>query len=213
MPLKNVTVDRAGKSYHAKIRLGYTSRMMMYDEEFECAEKILAVMATKFRIELFAYCIMPNHIHLLAAPEKHNEIKRATAWFIKEFLLHIQALPQRGKKKFSFLEHVRQFEVEETPQYFVTTARYIEQNPVRAHYARDPLAWKYSSARAHALKEKRVVKLSHWPVLLPDAYEELVLKSRAFYSDKMLHYCSKSSMPFTSKPRGRVKKVRMQDVV
>ncbi len=102
---------------------------------------LLKECAEKFKISFFAFCLMPNHVHLLIKPEKKNLAKamhsifsRYAAWFNKKY----------QRKGHLFGGPYRQAACLDNP-YFLTASVYIHLNPVRADLCDDPRAYRWSS--------------------------------------------------------------------
>ena len=101
-----------------------------------CAERGVAI---------WAYCLMPNHTHLIAVPQSEDALARA-----------IGEAHRRYTRRINFREKWRgylwqgrfgSFVMDEP--YLVATARYVELNPVRAGLVSDAGDWRWSSATAH----------------------------------------------------------------
>lgn len=90
---------------------------------------------------LYAYVVMPDHLHLLLAPHNQNltrlmrDIKSQSAF---------QIAKQRGTRGALWQE--RYFDnIMRRVRHFWQKVEYIHQNPVRAELTKDPAAWKWSS--------------------------------------------------------------------
>lgn len=102
---------------------------------------LLKESAENFEINFFAFCLMPNHIHLLIRPEQENLAKamhsifaRYAAWFNKKY----------QRKGHLFGGPYRQAACLDDP-YFLTASVYIHLNPVRAGLCDYPRAYRWSS--------------------------------------------------------------------
>ncbi len=117
------------------------------------------------RLTIYAYVIMENHLHLVAAsPDLSKEIgdfKSFTARQIVDYLKDKQAqdlLQQLAQSKATHKQD-RDYQVWQEgshPQLIQDEAmmrqkiEYIHNNPVRRGYVDDPVHWRYSSARNYA---------------------------------------------------------------
>ena len=97
------------------------------------------------RYILLAWCIMPNHVHLVLAPlEEHtlsrilHSIKSYTANRINNILGRRGPLWERE----SFDHLIR------TPEHLQAFCEYVEQNPVKAGLCENPENWPFSSCGA-----------------------------------------------------------------
>jgi REP element-mobilizing transposase RayT len=95
------------------------------------------------RYKLFAWVIMPNHIHLLLKPLGNWELAKILH-SIKSFTATEgnKILNRNGKfwMRESFDRYIRDYE------HFEKTWRYIENNPVKAGLCKNISDWEFSSA-------------------------------------------------------------------
>jgi putative transposase len=115
------------------------------DEDYQAYISLLGEWCKKCGVEIWAYCLMPNHVHLITVPESEDGLRRG-----------IGEAHRRYSRMINFRENWRghlwqgrfaSFPMDES--YFLAAARYVELNPVRAHLAPDATSWPWSSARAH----------------------------------------------------------------
>jgi len=136
----------------------------------------MAEWCQKCNVSIWAYCLMPNHVHLIAVPEAEDGLRLA----IGEAHRRYSAMINRRHKWTGHLWQGRfsSFPMDET--YLLAAAKYIEMNPVRARLVTDPYDWQWSSARAHAAgKGDMLVKVEpllgivgDWQQFLSEADEE-----------------------------------------
>ena len=106
----------------------------------------LEEQSSRFGLTILAYCLMTNHVHLLAVPEKEDSLAKAVGEAHRQYTRMI-----------NFRENVRGFLFQGrflscpvyTDQYLFTALRYIEQNPVKAKMVKFPWKYKWSSAAYH----------------------------------------------------------------
>ena len=146
------------------------------DEDYLAYIVLMAEWCRKFNVAIWAYCLMPNHIHLIAVPELEEGLRLA----IGEAHRRYSGMINRRQKWTGHLWQGRfsSFPMDET--YLLAAVKYIEMNPVRANLAPDPYTWKWSSASAHvAGMDDILVKVSpllemvgEWKFFLVDADDE-----------------------------------------
>ena len=68
--------DAAGHCYHMLNRANLRATIFHKPADFEAFEKILDEALDQFEIDLFAYCLMPNHGHLLVRPREDGTMAR-----------------------------------------------------------------------------------------------------------------------------------------
>ncbi len=97
-------------------------------------------------LEVLAYCLMTNHVHLVAVPAGPHSMERALRH------LHMR-YAQRINRMKDWKGHVwqgRYFSAALDESYFWAAIRYVEQNPVRAGLVSRAEDYPWSSARAHS---------------------------------------------------------------
>ena len=127
-PLRATSADVV---YHVLNRAN--ARMTLFDDEGDYAafERVLGQACERGQMRLLAYCVMPNHWHLVVWPRKDGDLSRFMNWLT---LTHTQRWHQH--RHTVGVGHVYQgrfksFPVE-TNEYLLTVCRYVERNPVRA---------------------------------------------------------------------------------
>ena len=112
------------------------------------AERYLAFVtraARRYRVELWAYCLMPNHVHWIACPETPDGLARAFGEAHRGYAVALH----RGRDWTGHLWQQRFFSCPLNELQVLRVVRYVLANPVRAGLADHVLDWRYSSARAH----------------------------------------------------------------
>jgi putative transposase len=96
-------------------------------------------------VEVWAYCLMPNHVHLVLVPEYEDSLSRLFRVVHRDYTRRINF--REHWKGHLWQERFHSFVMDES--YLLATARYTELNPVRARLCSLPQDWEWSSARAH----------------------------------------------------------------
>jgi putative transposase len=76
-PLRNA---EGGLIYHALNRAN--ARLTIFDsgDDYAAFEKVLAQAVTRHDMRLLAYCLMPNHFHVLLWPREDGDLSRFMRW-------------------------------------------------------------------------------------------------------------------------------------
>ncbi|OGR59784.1 MAG: hypothetical protein A2X34_09600 [Elusimicrobia bacterium GWC2_51_8] len=107
--------------------------------------RLLKLHGNKHNVLFLAYCLMTNHIHLIAIPEKADSLARAIGEAHRLYTLGINnRLGVRG-----YLFQGRFYSCPMDEAHTVAAAAYIERNPVRAGMAAKAWEYPWSSARLH----------------------------------------------------------------
>jgi putative transposase len=102
-----------------------------------------------WRVEVWAYCLMPNHVHLIAVPPSEEGLRRAIGEAHRRYTRRVNF--REGWRGHLWQGRFASFPLDEG--YLLAAARYIEQNPVRAGLAGTPWEYPWSSAAAHVAGE------------------------------------------------------------
>ena len=96
-------------------------------------------------VAVWAWCLMPNHVHLLLVPPDPDALRAALAEAHRRYSRAVNL--REGWR--GYLWQGRFASVPMDERHTLACARYIELNPVRARLAARPEDWPWSSARAH----------------------------------------------------------------
>jgi putative transposase len=113
---------------------------------------------------------MTKHVHLIVVPESEDGLRRAIGEAHRRYTRYINF--QKEWKGHLWQGRFGSFPMDE--EYLITTARYIELNPVRAGIAKKPEDYKWSSGQAHLQGEDDIlVKVEPLLSIIPDWRELL----------------------------------------
>ena len=96
-------------------------------------------------VEIWAYCLMPNHVHLIVVPQRCNSLAKFFRQAHRTYTLAINA--REGWQGHLWQERFHSFVMDE--DHLLAAVRYTELNPVRAGICESPGDWPWSSYRAH----------------------------------------------------------------
>lgn len=115
------------------------------NEDYETYIKLMASACKAVGTEVWAYCLMPNHVHLVMVPKNEDGLRAALGEAHRRYTRHINFREKwRGHL---WQERFHSFPMDE--QYLLATVRYVERNPVSAKLCEKPEQWRWSSASAH----------------------------------------------------------------
>jgi putative transposase len=124
----------------------------------------------KYCLEIIAYCLMSNHIHLVVLPREPESLAKAMASIQKRYA-------QFFNWKYSMVGHLWQsrfFSCVLDESHLLAAVRYVERNPQRAGLVGRPWDYRWSSARGHLGNSPDRLLSKAWPT------EELLLQWRDF---------------------------------
>ena len=128
--------------YHIMFRGLNKQNIFSEDKDYLKFMDILATTKEKTDLQIYAYCLMPNHVHLFVREAKTGDISN----IMKKMLSHYAGWYNFKYKRTGhlFANRYKSIPVEDD-SYFLTLARYIHQNPVKAKLSENMQAYKYSS--------------------------------------------------------------------
>jgi putative transposase len=127
--------------------------------------ELMAEWCGREGVDIWAYCLMPNHVHMIAVPAAANSLARAIGEAHRRYSREINH--REGWRGHLWQDRFTSFPMDET--YLLTAARYVELNPVRAGLRKRPEAYPWSSAKAHlAGQDDALVKTAPLLELVPD---------------------------------------------
>jgi putative transposase len=135
----------AGAPHHVTQRGNRRQRTFFQDSDYLAYLHLAAEAFAEAGVEVWAYCLMPNHVHLIAAPGRHEALARAVGATHLRYTRQIN-LRQRWTG-YLWQGRFASFPMDE--DYLRQCARYVGLNPVRAGLTRRAADWPWSSVGAH----------------------------------------------------------------
>jgi putative transposase len=151
-----------------------SARLMLFDtqEDYQLIFKTLQDAKEKYNMRILAYCIMPNHFHLLLYPEHDGDLSKFMYWFTMTHTQRWHAMHNTFGSGHIYQGRYKSFLVSDD-EYYLTLVRYIERNPLRAKIVRKLVNWKWGSYHERVQGKRKLLDTS--PVPLPKQYEEFVI--------------------------------------
>jgi len=134
-----------GCPHHVTQRGNRRQKVFFRDDDYRAYRDLVAHWTRFYGVEVWCYCLMPNHVHLLAVPCSKDAFPRAFAQAHRRYTRMINT-------RFGWKGHLwqgRYSAMVVDNESLLATARYIETNPVRARLVRNPQDYLWSSAGAH----------------------------------------------------------------
>ena len=155
--------------YHVLNRGNGRMRIFHKAEDFDAFERVLAEGLDRYPVELFTYCLMPNHWHLVVRPKTDLALGRWMGWVgVTHVRRHHEHYHSRGGGHL-YQGRFKSFPVAED-DYFVALCRYVEANALRAGLVERAEEWRWCGlwrrARKNAKRADAEFKLplTAWPV-------------------------------------------------
>ena len=134
-----------GLPHHVTQRGNRRQTTFFSEADYAAYLKLLAEALPRAGVALWAYCLMPNHAHLILAPERADSLASGIAELHQRYTRRINL--REAWRGYLWQGRFASFPLDST--HLAAAARYVELNPVRARLAARPEDWPWSSAPAH----------------------------------------------------------------
>ncbi len=154
-----------GLPHHITQRGNRRQQTFFHDEDYAAYVELMAEWCGQRGVEVWAYCFMPNHVHLIAVPRSEDGLRRAIGEAHRRYTRRVNFREKwRG---YLWQGRFASFVMDEP--YLLAAARYVELNPVRAGLVADAAQWPWSSVRPHLSgRDDRLVRVAPMLAMVDD---------------------------------------------
>ena len=153
--------------YHALNRANARLTIFDSDEDYAAFERVLAQAVSRYDMRLLAYCLMPNHFHLLLWPREDGDLSQFMRWLTVTHTQRWHAHHGTAGAGHLYQGRFKSFPVQ-SDEHFLTVCRYVERNALRANLVERANDWKWCSLQARgAAEDGNRPALSAWPIDRP----------------------------------------------
>ena len=134
--------------------------MFLVDDDRRVYLQLLKEQADKYGLEVLAYCLMDNHVHLVAIPHEEEALAKALGRTHFRYTQYINRLHRRS----GHLWQGRFYSCALDGRHLWPALKYVELNPVRAKLCRRAWQYAWSSAALHSDEkaESELLDLARW---------------------------------------------------
>jgi putative transposase len=138
----------AGYAYHVLNRANRRSLLFATKADYAAFEATLREAVSRFAPRLLAYCLMPNHWHLVLWPLEGSAdtLARMMGWLTMTHAARWHASHGTAGTGHVYQGRYKSFPVQ-ADAHLLAVMRYVERNPLRAGLVSRAEAWPWSSAR------------------------------------------------------------------
>ncbi len=133
-----------GVCYHVINRGNAQARVFHKDADYQAFVDLIAAGCERLPMRVPAYCLMPNHFHLVLWPRGDGDLSRWMQWLmtahVRRYHRHYQSSGHVWQGRF------KAFPIQQD-SHFLMVIRYVERNPVRAKLVDRAQDWPWSSLR------------------------------------------------------------------
>ncbi|MBU1050255.1 transposase [Candidatus Bipolaricaulota bacterium] len=157
-------------AYHVINRGNAKQVVFTRANDYDSFLELLCQAKERHPLDLFAYCVMPNHFHLIVRPVHGPDLSRFMQWLLTS---HVR----RHHRRYETTGHVWQgrfksFLIQED-SHLLVAMRYVERNPVRGGLVSSAADWRWSSHRESIGQEKKQL-VDASPISLPSDWSQYV---------------------------------------
>lgn len=133
--------------YHIVQRGNNREACFIEPENFQFYLDLWKEVSLRYGVSVHAYCLMTNHIHVLATPEDKTSISNTMKVVGSRYAQYVN---KKYKRTGTLWEGRHRSSLVQTEKYFLTCCRYIELNPVAAKMVKHPEEYRWSSYHSNA---------------------------------------------------------------
>jgi putative transposase len=154
-----------GLPHHVTQRGNRRQQTFFNDDDYAAYIELMADWCEDRSVEVWAYCLMPNHVHLIVMPTSEDGLARAIGEAHRRYTRRINFREKwRG---YLWQGRFASFVMDEP--HLLAAARYVELNPVRAGLVEDAVQWRWSSAKSHLSgRDDRLVRVAPLLAMIAD---------------------------------------------
>jgi putative transposase len=209
-----------GLVYHVLNRAAGRRTLFAKVEDYAAFERVLEELFERTRLRILSYCVLPSHWHLLLWPREDGELSEAMRWLTVTHAQRWHAHRHSAGTGPVYQGRFKSFPMQ-SDEHFLTAARYVERNALRANLVDRAEDWRWSSLWRRVQKDKSLASfLSAWPIERPrgwvrrvnqpltepelEALRRCVRRGQPFGGDRWtLRVATRLGLESTLRPRGR----------
>jgi len=134
-----------GVVHHITQRGNYRQNVFEDDSDKRKYVEFIREYSEKYGMKIYAYCLMSNHVHFIAAPVKEDSL----AMTFKYVNMRYSSYFNKKNRRSGHLWQGRFYSCPLQFEHALEALRYVERNPVRAKMVELPWEYEWSSAREH----------------------------------------------------------------
>ena len=223
---RTARVAPGGMIFHVLNRGNDRRTIFESDGDYLAFLRVMAETVEEVPLRILAWCLMPNHWHLVLWPKEDGELgrfmQRLTTTHVRRWRLHRRSVGHGHLYQGTY----KSFPVE-SDEHFYTICRYVERNALRAKLVRRAEKWPWGSlgGALHAAAATESPPLARWPLPRSPQWVEYVNRPQTEAELDAIRVSIRRGRPFgspawqkrtakrlglesTFRPRGRPRKAQ-----
>jgi putative transposase len=192
-------IAAGGIVYHVINRRAGRQAIFRSVADYVAFEKVLEEAAKRFpSVLIIAYCLMPNHWHLVLLPENDGELSRFVQWLSVTHMRRWHAHRHSAGSGPLYQGRFKSFPIQKD-EHLLIVIRYVERNALRANMVKRAEDWEWCSLH-HRTFRKRVAAwlaaTSDWPTEPPSNWIEHVNEPQTDIEEAAMRRSIQRGAPF-----------------
>jgi putative transposase len=181
-----------GVCYHVLNRGNARQKVFRNEEDYAAFLDLIAEAKERLPMRLLAWCLLPNHFHLVLWPHEDGDLSRWMQWLMTSHVRRHHRLYHRSGHVWQ--GRFKAFPIEED-EHLWTVFRYVERNALRARLVGRAASWPWGSAAAFG-GGQRAELLDPGPLPRGDDWLDWVKRPQSNAEVAALRKCIKRGTPF-----------------
>jgi len=197
-----------GLVYHVLNRAAGRVTLFRTDKDYAAFARTLVQAHARHPIDLFAFCLMPNHWHVVARPRHDGDLTAFCRWLANTHAMRWRVAHHTVGHGPLYQGRFKSFPIQ-CDHHFLTACRYVERNALTANLCRRAQDWPWSSlhartpaapaaaaAAAKGLPDLGGILTDDWPVPRPHDWARTVNAALTPKELDRLHASETRGRPF-----------------
>lgn len=174
------------------------ARVQIFDTltDYKTFEEILEEGKERFDMRILAYCIMPNHWHLVLYPKQDGDLQKFMSWITNTHTRRWHTAKGTVGEGHLYQGRYKSF-LCQADTHFLTLVRYVERNAKKANLVTRAELWQWSSVwRREKGTPAQQKLLSSWPVPVPSNYLSWLNAPQTETEEEAIKRSEEKNIPF-----------------
>ena len=159
-----------GEYYHVLNRANRGIEVFHHASDYQAFIQLIVRAQEQVELPMVAFCLMPNHVHLVVHPRGAGDLPRWTRWL---FTTHVRHYHQKYGTSGRLWQGRYKACHAQDDHYLLTLIRYVERNALRKQLIAHAEDWRWGSLHWRSMK-RPPVQLEQPPLQLPSNWKEYV---------------------------------------
>lgn len=185
-----------GFVYHVLNRANGKRRIFEHDRDYLAFESVLAEVQERVPMRILAWCVMPNHWHLLLWPQQDGDLSRYMRLVTLTHTQRRHAYRASAGTGHLYQGRFKSFVVQ-TDVHFLAVSRYVEANALAGKLVQRAEDWRWGSLwRVQRNKVNQPPSIHPWPVTRPSDWLTYVNQPAKAVEVDAVRQCARRGCPY-----------------